>query len=67
MSIGILSSVGVGYLRELIQAYSAQHPDVAVHILEGAAADHVAAIRKRQLDVAFIVTPRFPQVASLCL
>jgi DNA-binding transcriptional LysR family regulator len=55
LSIGILSSVGMGYLRELIQAYGAQYPEVTIHILEGAGADHVVAVRKRQLDVAFIV------------
>jgi hypothetical protein len=50
LSIGILSSVGVGYLRELIHTYSAQHPDVA--------APRRTTWRpseRRQLDVAFIV------------
>ena len=29
LRIGILSSMGAGFLRELIQAYSERHPDVA--------------------------------------
>ena len=55
LSIGILSSVATGYLRELIQVYRSRHPDVAVQILEGASADNIAAVLKRQLDVAFIM------------
>ena len=55
LSIGILSSIGTGYLRELIQVYRSHHPDVGIQILESASADNVAAVRKRQLDVAFIM------------
>src|SRR5712691_3746633 len=47
--------MATGYLRELIQVYCSQHPDVTVQILQGASADNIAAIRKRQLDVAFIM------------
>jgi DNA-binding transcriptional LysR family regulator len=55
LSIGILSSVGTGYLRELIQAYGREYPDVSVDIVEGGAAEHVAGVFKRQLDIAFIL------------
>src|SRR6266496_3187234 len=55
LSIGILSSIGTGYLRELIQVYRSHHPEVGIQILESASADNVAAVRKRQLDVAFIM------------
>ena len=55
LSIGILSSIAGGYLRELIRVYCSHHPDVDVQILEGPSADNIAAVRKRQLDVAFIV------------
>ena len=55
LSIGILSSIAAGYLRELIRVYCSHHPDVDIQILEGASADNIAAVRKRQLDVAFIV------------
>ena len=54
LSIGILSSIATGYLRELIQVYRSRHPDVGLQILESASADNIAAVRKRQLDVAFI-------------
>jgi DNA-binding transcriptional LysR family regulator len=55
LSIGIMSSVATGYLRELIEIYRSRHPDVGIQILENASADNIAAVRKRQLDVAFIM------------
>ena len=55
ISIGILSSLGTGYLRDLIEVYRSRHPEVGIQMLESAAADNVAAVRKRQLDVAFIM------------
>jgi DNA-binding transcriptional LysR family regulator len=55
ISIGILSSLGTGHLRDLIEVYRSRHPEVGIHILESALADNVAAVRKRQLDVAFIM------------
>lgn len=55
LSIGILSSMATGYLRELIQVYCSQHPDVGVQIIEGASADNITSVRKRRLDVAFIM------------
>jgi DNA-binding transcriptional LysR family regulator len=54
LRIGILSSMGAGFLRELIQAYSERHPDVAVQIVEGASTEHISLVRKRRLDVAFV-------------
>jgi len=55
LSIGVLSSIATGYLRELIQLYRARHPDIALHILEDAPAESVSAVVKRKLDVAFIM------------
>ena len=34
----ILSSMGAGFLRELIRIYRERHPEVAMHVLEGASA-----------------------------
>ena len=36
LRIGIFSSMGAGFLRELIREYSARHPDVVIQISEGA-------------------------------
>ena len=54
LNIGIFSSVASGFLRELLRAYLAHHPAVCIHISEGAASEHIARIRKGQLDVAFV-------------
>lgn len=55
LSIGILSSMGAGYLRELISVYCVRHPNIVVQILENASEEHIALIRRRRLDVAFIM------------
>lgn len=57
LRIGILSSMGGGFLRELIQTFSERHPDVAVQIVEGASTDHISLVRKRRLDIAFVADP----------
>ena len=44
-----------GFLRESIEAYSARHPDVSIQVHEGNSAEQIALIRRRQLDVAFVV------------
>jgi DNA-binding transcriptional LysR family regulator len=54
LRIGILSSIGAGFLRELIKDYSGRHPDVAIQIVEGASTEHISLVRKRRLDVAFV-------------
>src|SRR6266545_6623543 len=50
LSVGILSSMGTGFLRELIEVYRSRHPQVGIQIVESASADNIAAVRKRQLD-----------------
>ena len=55
LKIGVQPSIGSGFLRELIQTYSARHPGVVIKLREGAApGDHVALVRQRLLDVAFV-------------
>jgi DNA-binding transcriptional LysR family regulator len=54
LSVGIRSSIATGFLRELIQMYSARHHDVAIRFVEGASTEQISLIRKRQLDVAFV-------------
>jgi DNA-binding transcriptional LysR family regulator len=44
-----------GFLRELIEVYAARHPDVAIQIQEGTSAEHIDLVRRRQLDVAFVM------------
>src|SRR4029077_8173168 len=54
LSIGIRSSIAAGFLRELIEKYSGQHPDVAIQLVEGASTEQISLIRQRHLDVAFV-------------
>ena len=68
LNIGILSSMGAGFLREAIRVYRASHPEVALQVLEGASIEQIALVRKNRLDVAFVLgTPDVPdcEIAQL--
>jgi DNA-binding transcriptional LysR family regulator len=52
--VGVLTSLGGGFLRRLLTAFCEQHPDVTLEIHDGGRRDHLAAIRARRLDVAFL-------------
>jgi DNA-binding transcriptional LysR family regulator len=54
LRIGILSSMGSGFLRELIQSFSERHPGVSLQFVEGASSEQISLVRKRRLDVAFL-------------
>jgi DNA-binding transcriptional LysR family regulator len=54
LSVGILSSMATGFLRDLIQTYCSRHPKVAIQFRERASVNNIEAVLKRQLDVAFI-------------
>lgn len=55
LRIGIFSSMAAGFLRELLRAYSTDHPDVAVHVSEGSLREQIGLIGKRRLDVLFVM------------
>ena len=52
--IGIFSSLASGFLSDLIQSFSTQHSRVKLTFSDGNPAEHLAAMRRHQLDVAFI-------------
>lgn len=52
--IGIFSSLASGFLSDLIQSFGSRHRAVKFTFIEGNPAEHVAAIRKHELDVAFL-------------
>ena len=54
ITIGIFSSLASGFLSDLIQAFGARHGSVKLTFIDGNPAEHIAAIRLRQLDVAFV-------------
>ncbi|PTW63144.1 LysR family transcriptional regulator [Breoghania corrubedonensis] len=60
--VGILTSLSGGFLRELIRSYAARHPSIVVDIRDGGRDEHLSAIRRRALDVAFVTGDR--QVAD---
>lgn len=54
LKIGILSSLGSGFLSVLIQKFAEAYAAVEMSFVEGDQSEHVAAIRQRQLDIAFV-------------
>lgn len=54
LKVGIHSSLASGFLSDLLGAYGKGHEGVQVEVVDGDPADHVASIRRLQLDVAFI-------------
>ncbi|WP_342771502.1 LysR family transcriptional regulator [Pelagibacterium sediminicola] len=56
--IGIYSSIASGFLAELLRAYGERHGGVRIELVDGNPAEHVAAIRQLNLDVAFITGTR---------
>lgn len=61
LGIGIFASIGSGFAHELIDTFNAGHPRVFIDVMEGDPCEHVARIKERRLDVAFVtgepVTP----------
>lgn len=54
LRVGILTSLAGGFLRELICRYALRHPEIEIDIRDGGREEHVYAIRRRNLDVAFL-------------
>ena len=52
--VGIFSSLVSGFLAELLHSFCAQHSEVRTDFIEGAPADHISAVQKHRLDVAFV-------------
>lgn len=52
--IGIFSSLASGFLSDLIQTFGRRHGAVRLSFFDGNPAEHVAAVRQHQLDIAFI-------------
>lgn len=54
LRIGIFTSLASGFIAELLERYREQHPGVRTKFVEGAPADHVAAVRLHEIDIAFL-------------
>lgn len=58
LRVGIFSLIASGLVSQLFAAYDGEHPDIEVLFQEGSAADHLLAIHRSQLDVAFTIGNR---------
>ena len=54
LRIGIFSSLASGFLFDLLRKFGERHPTVQVDLMDGNPAEHIAAVRKLDLDIAFI-------------
>lgn len=52
--IGIFSSLASGFLSDLVQTFVERHAAIKLTFVDGNPAEHLAAIRQHQLDIAFI-------------
>lgn len=52
--VGIFSSLASGFIADLISRHSTSQPGVQLRFSEGSPSEHIGAIRKHQLDVAFL-------------
>lgn len=58
--LGIFSSLSSGFIAKLLRTYERRHPKVRLEFVEGAPAEHIAAIRRYQLDIAFLTCATAP-------
>lgn len=54
LRIGIFASIAAGFAHTLLKTYSLQNPGVDVDVAEGDPRVHIAAIKERRLDIAFL-------------
>ena len=54
IKIGVFSSIASGFLFDLLRAYGKRFHRVRVDLIDGNPAEHIAAVRQLQLDVAFL-------------
>lgn len=58
LRIGIFSSLASGFLSDLVQTFGERHAAIKLTFIDGNPAEHIAAIRQHQLDIAFITGAR---------
>lgn len=52
--IGIFSSLASGFLANLLRAYLVENSGVRPDLVEGGPSEHIAAVQRHQMDVAFL-------------
>ncbi len=58
VKVGVFSSFASGFLADLLRAYDRKHTKVRIDFVDGAPAEHIAAIRQLRRDVAFLTGTR---------
>lgn len=56
--VGIYSSIASGFLAELLRSFGDRYNHVQIELVDGNPEEHVAAIRRLDLDVAFLTGTR---------
>ena len=52
--IGIFTSLASGFLSDLLRAYVGANPHVRPDVIEGGPSEHIAAIQRHHIDIAFL-------------
>ncbi|GGV82792.1 LysR family transcriptional regulator [Streptomyces massasporeus] len=58
ISVGVIVTTAAVDVPELLQTYRAQHPDVRVALRSGRSDELAAAVRRGELDIAFLGVPQ---------
>ncbi|MFF8873193.1 LysR family transcriptional regulator [Streptomyces massasporeus] len=58
ISVGVIVTTAAVDVPELLQTYRARHPDVRVDLRSGRSDELAAAVRKGELDIAFLGVPQ---------
>ena len=53
--VGLFTSLASGFLAELIRSYDVKYPGVRIDFIEGETAEHARALRRFQMDIAFVI------------
>jgi DNA-binding transcriptional LysR family regulator len=55
LSVGLVGPLTLGFLLELFKAFRRERPGIRLHFTEDGSPELIAALRRRQLDVGFVV------------
>lgn len=60
LTIGIQTSLGTGFLKELLSRYSSVHPTVQLSVFDGTTKEHIKLVAAGTLDIAFVSECEIP-------
>lgn len=68
LRVGIITTLGGGFLRELMEAFRLAHPAVNISVFDGGRRRHLRALRALEIDIAFFTgNAAMPDLDSLHL